>query len=59
MSAETLVNDAKSRDGLVKRLAELDSVLIVLEATGGYELALVSELVSAGQRQVAIVNAKR
>jgi len=59
MSAETLVNDAKSRDGLVKRLAELDSVLIVLEATGGYELALVSELVSAGQRQVAIVNARQ
>lgn len=56
---ETLANEAKARRDLVKRLAAQESVLIVLEATGGYELALVTELVDADQRQVAVVNARQ
>lgn len=59
LKVETLANEAEARAGLVERLAGHESVLIVLEATGGYEQALVSELVEAGQRQVAVVNARQ
>lgn len=56
---EVVANQAQARQGLVKRLAKAESVLIVLEASGGYELALVTELVDAGQRQVSVVNPRQ
>jgi transposase len=43
---------------LVKRMKEMAPALIVIEATGGFELPLVSELGSAGL-PVAVVNPKR
>lgn len=43
---------------LVKCMKELSPALIVLEATGGFELSLVSELGAAGL-PVAVVNPKR
>lgn len=59
LEQHTVANTASARRALVKRLAAVESGLIVLEATGGYELALVTELVEAGQRQVAVVNARQ
>ena len=50
-----------SRDGvakLIQRLPEPQSVLIVLEATGGYEKTLVNQLLDAGHL-VALVNPRK
>ena len=43
---------------LVKRLAEIKPGLIVMEATGGYEMAAAAELASAGL-PVAVVNPRQ
>lgn len=51
-------NDEKGIAKLVKKLKELNPVLIVLEATGGLELPLVYELAYA-KMPVAVVNPKR
>lgn len=49
-------NDAAGRAAIVERLAEAS--LVVVEATGGYELALVRVLQAAGVA-VAVVNPRR
>jgi transposase len=41
-------NDGPGIVGLVKRLKQMNPTLIVLEATGGYEMLLVAELAHAG-----------
>ena len=51
-------NDAKGIQELMAWLSELAPILIVLEATGGYERLIVAELVLAGL-PVAVVNPKR
>lgn len=51
-------NQDKARAELVARLAELAPQLVVLEATGGWETALASELCAAGVA-VTVVNPKR
>lgn len=51
-------NDEEGIVKLIKKLKDLKSVLIVLEATGGLELPLVYELVYA-KMPVAVVNPKR
>lgn len=51
-------NEEKSRADLVARLRELAPHLVVLEATGGWETAIASELCAAGV-PVAVVNPKR
>jgi transposase len=51
-------NEDAGIHGLVKQLKKLKPALIVLEATGGFELLVVAELSQAGL-PVAVVNAKR
>lgn len=51
-------NDEAGRAELVKQLKRLSPTLVVLEATGGFEAALASELCAAGVA-VAVVNPKR
>lgn len=51
-------NDEPGRNVLVAQLQRLAPTLIVLEATGGFEAALVSQLCAAGLA-VAVVNPKR
>jgi transposase len=51
-------NDEPGRADLVARLAPLESVLVVVEATGGYELPLVAALQAAGVA-VASINPHR
>src|ERR1700733_11158189 len=48
-------NDSKGRGQLRQKLPAPGVCLIVVEATGGYERALVAELIDAGY-QVAVVN---
>jgi transposase len=54
----TVVNDESGIRPLVRRLTERRPTLIVLEATGGYEMPLVAALASAGFA-VAVVNPRR
>jgi len=51
-------NDSKGRQQLREKLPPPGECLIVVEATGGYERALVAELVDAGH-QVAVVNPRQ
>jgi len=51
-------NDLEGIVELVKRLAEIKPGLIVMEATGGYEMAAAAELASAGL-PVAVVNPRQ
>jgi transposase len=51
-------NDAKGHASLVERLASLKPTLIVLEATGGYQNAVVAELASR-KLSVAVVNPRQ
>lgn len=48
----SLPNDAKGRKQLLEQLEKHAVVLIVLEATGGYERSLVAELLQAGQKVI-------
>jgi len=54
----TVSNDEPGIGTLVERLAATAPALIVLEATGGYELAVVGALAAAGL-PVAVVNARQ
>ena len=54
----TLNNDAKGLDQLTERLSKEDSPLIVMEATGGYDVPIAAALLSKGL-PAAIVNPKR
>jgi transposase len=51
-------NDSAGHAGLVAALTAVRPVLVVLEATGGYEAAVVCALQSAGMR-VAVVNPRQ
>lgn len=51
-------NDDKGMTNLIKRLKQIGSTLIVLEATGGYEMQLVANLVHA-QLPVVITNPRK
>lgn len=51
-------NDDKGMTNLIKRLKQIGPTLIVLEATGGYEMQLVAELVHA-QLPVVITNPRK
>jgi len=51
-------NDEKGFVKLIERLRGLHTTLIVLEATGGLELPVVAEILSAGL-PIAVVNPKR
>ena len=51
-------NDSKGRGQLREKLPAPGECLIVVEATGGYERALVAELIDAGH-QVAVVNPRQ
>jgi transposase len=51
-------NDEPGRAALVLQLKELGPTLVVMEATGGFEAALASELCAAGIA-VAVVNPKK
>ena len=51
-------NDEAGRDVLVRQLQRLAPTLVVLEATGGFEAAMASELCAAGI-DVAVVNPKK
>ncbi len=54
----TVATDPASVAGLVERLRAMPVALIVLEPTGGYEIAIVAAL-SAAQLPVAVVNARQ
>ena len=56
--AERFDNDHAGHGQLVKRLPEPDACLVVLEATGGYEKAVVLALVQAGY-VVSVVNPRQ
>src|SRR3984885_10035433 len=51
-------NDSKGRGQVREKLPPPGECLIVVEATGGYERALVAELIDAGH-QVAVVNPRQ
>lgn len=51
----SVTNDVKGIKDLVTELAALGPVIVVLEATGGFELAVASELIAV-ELQVSIVN---
>ena len=51
-------NEQKGRAALIEQLVRLAPHLVVLEATGGWETAMASELCAAGV-PVAVVNPKR
>lgn len=53
-SAWSVPNDDAGIAGLVDRLMPLHPTLVVLEATGGWELAVVSALVAAGLPAVVV-----
>lgn len=54
----TAANDERGVDALAQRLAGLTPTLIVLEATGGYELLCVAALAAAGL-PVVVVNPRQ
>ena len=56
--ASRVSNDEAGRAVLVKQLERLTPTLVVLEATGGFEAALASELYAVGI-SVAVVNPKK
>jgi transposase len=51
-------NDDKGFAGLVKRLKQLNPALVVLEATGGFEMQLVAELAHA-KLPVVVTNPRK
>lgn len=53
-----LANDAAGYRAILQKLPAAGECLVVLEATGGYERALVAELLEVGH-QVAVMNPKR
>lgn len=53
-----LANTTEGHRAILKQLPKAGECLIVLEATGGYERALVAELLEAGHH-VAVMNPKR
>jgi len=53
-----VANSEAGRKGLIRRLANIQPELVVMEATGGWEMTLAWELAAAGHR-VAIVNPGR
>jgi transposase len=55
---ESVANTRAGHDGLLKRLPQPTDGRVVVEATGGYERALVTALIEAGYR-VAIVNPRQ
>ena len=55
---KSVPNDAVGIDNLVKQLCAVKSVLIVLEASGGIERALVRALVAA-ELPVAVINPRQ
>lgn len=52
------INSKRGITGLVKKMCQLNPRLIVVEATGGYEEALVLRLFEAG-KPVALVSLQR
>jgi transposase len=54
----TTTNDSQGFGQLLEALPTPGSCLVVLEATGGYQRAIVAELVAAGHR-VAVVNPRQ
>lgn len=54
----SVANDAKGHAELVRKLSELAPQLVVVEATGGYQAAVVAEL-GAGKVPVAVVNPRQ
>jgi transposase len=58
MLASRVDNEESKRAALVEQLKRLRPTLVVLEATGGFETAMASELCAAGL-PVAVVNPKR
>lgn len=57
-AVQTVPNDEAGFRALVERVRAATPALIVLEATGGYELAVVAVLAAAGL-PVAVVNARQ
>ena len=55
---QSFENKEKGRSTFVEQLISLQPALVVMEATGGYEMPLVSELLAAGL-PVAVVNPRR
>ena len=53
-----VVNDADGIAALVGRLKHIQPALVVLEATGGYEMAAVTSILADGL-QVAVVNPRK
>ena len=53
-TSQTLSHDEAGIATLVEHLHGLDPTLIILEATGGLEVPLVSALAVAGQRSVRV-----
>jgi len=56
--ATRVANEESARHTLVEQIRQLGATLVVLEATGGFETALASQLCAAGV-PVAVVNPKR
>ena len=56
--AFSLPHDAEGLEALATRLVDLAPELVVLEATGGFEVAVVAALASAGLR-LAVVNPRQ
>jgi transposase len=54
----TEANDAAGAERLAKRLKAASPELVVLEATGGYEILIATALAAAGL-QVAVVNPRQ
>jgi len=52
------VNDEAGIAAMISRLKELQPVLVVMEATGGHEMAAAAAMTTTGL-QVAIVNPRR
>lgn len=55
---QTFTNNVQGIQLLLDQLKASPGCLVVVEATGGYQRALVAELVNAGQR-VAVVNPRQ
>jgi transposase len=55
---ETFSNDSDGHQNLIEKLPTAETCLVVIEATGGYEKRLVTELVQAGHL-VAVVNPRQ
>lgn len=50
----TVINDEEGQRACVEKLQKISPTLVVLEATGGYEKAIMSALINAGLAAVAI-----